>query len=152
LTGALLAALVAAAAPHPCSTDQLRLVYHGGQGAAGTFYEAFRLAPKPGVRCRLGGYPGIALLDSRGHKVVHVGRFHDDLHPVKTLTFTHRRPARFVIRHPGASPKTGKPCRRRIVSIEVIPPNERDFLTVNFRRPLLYCSAGAQVSPVGRHY
>jgi hypothetical protein len=148
---ALLLVGVAAAAP-PCHSSQLRLVYHGGQGGLGTFYEAFRLEPRRGVRCRLGGYPGVALLDSRGHKVAHVGHYHDDAHPVRKLTFTRRRPARFDVRHPGADPSTGKACPLRIVAAEMIPPNETQFLTVNFRRPLHFCRAGARVTPLGRRY
>ena len=148
---ALVAALAAAATP-ACATDQLRLHYKGFDGAAGTGHELFRLTPRAGVRCRLGGYPRIALLDPRGRKGIHVGRYHDDLHPVRTLTFSRRRPARFDFRHPDFDPVTTKPSTRRIVAIEVRPPNQTDFLTLDFRRSLRLCKAGARVSPVGRRY
>ena len=148
---ALLAALASAATP-ACATDQLRLHYKGFDGAAGTGHELFRLTPRPGVRCRLGGYPGVALLDSRGRRVIHVGRYHDELHPVRTLTFSSRLPARFDIRHPDFDPRTTKPCNHRIVSIEVTPPNASHFLTHDFRHALRLCKGGARVSPVGRRY
>jgi hypothetical protein len=127
-------------------------VYKGFDGAAGTGHELFRLVPRAGVRCTLGGYPGIALLGRHGHPVVSVGRYHDDLHPVRTLTFSHRHPARFDIRHPDFDPRTTKPCTHRIAAIRVIPPNETRPLTHRFRHPLHLCTTGAVVSPVGRHY
>jgi hypothetical protein len=146
----LLATVVAAASP--CPSDDLKLVYKGFDGAAGTGYELFRLVPRRNFGCHLGGYPGIALLDSRGHKAIHVGRYHDARHPVRTLLFSRRQPARFDIRHPDANRRTGKPCAHRIVAVQVIPPNSTRVITHNFRRALHLCKAGAVVSPVGRHY
>jgi hypothetical protein len=84
--------------------------------------------------------------------VIHVGRYHDDLHPLRALTFSHRRPARFDVRHPNADPRTGRPCSQRIASARVIPPDATRALTWHFRRPLHLCTQGARVTPVGRRY
>ncbi len=148
---ALLAAVAAAAAP-TCASNQLTLHYKGFEGAAGTGYELFRLVPRRGLTCRLGGYPGVALLDSRGRTVIHVARYHDDLHPLRTLTFSRRKPARFDVRHPNADPRTGRRCSHRVASVRVIPPNATRALTWHFRRPLHLCTKGARVTPVGRRY
>ena len=149
-----LAAPTAVAAPAACHTGDLRLAFAGSEGAAGTMFEKLRLAPRPGVSCTLRGYPGVALLGRRGRvKPVHVARIHDDLHPVRTLAFTRRRPARFDVRHPSFDPRTTRTCGLRVYAIRVIPPGETSSLTVRVgRTPLRFCRAGARVTPVGRRY
>jgi hypothetical protein len=152
MLAALLAGAVAAAAPGACHSSDLKLVYRGFQGAAGTGAEMFRLSPRSGIRCTLRGYPGVALLDARGRSVIHVGKLHDDLHPVRTLAFSHRRPARFDVRHPDFNSRTGKRCMQRIAAVQVIPPGETHALTLQFGHALRLCKAGARVTPVGRRY
>jgi hypothetical protein len=151
---ALLAGVVAAAAPAPCHASDLTLASAGSQGAAGTEAEQLRLVPKRGVTCEMGGYPGIELIGPGGAKLgIHVGRLRDDLHPVRTLTFSHRHPARFDIRHPGASQPAGTPCRHRVVAVRVLPPNETAFLAASLPCPgPRFCVNGARVTPVGRRY
>jgi hypothetical protein len=159
---AALAALVAAAvvapsegaAPQPCRSSQLRLVYHRVDGALGTLYELLRFEARPGVRCTMGGYPGVSLL-GRNHRrlPIHVGREMGSRNPLRTQTFEPGRSARFSVLHPSASPATTKACRTRVYFFRVIPPNETHALTVRLpRRPARFCRTRARVTPVGRHY
>ena len=150
----LLAAVSAAATPAQCNPGNVRLVSAGSQGAAGTLAEQFRMVPRRGVSCVSGGYPDIELIGTDGKVLdIKVGHLTDDLHPVRTLTFSHHRPARFDIRHPSFNGKTGKPCKHRVAAVRVFPPNQAGSLKVSLDRPLpRFCTRGAKVTPVGRRY
>jgi hypothetical protein len=142
----------AEAGTQPCRSSELRLVLHGSQGAAGTLFELLRLEPRRGVSCTMGGYPGVSLLGRRGRRLpIQVGRERGSLNRLRTLTFAHRRSARFDLRHPSTDLQTNG-CPTNTFAIRVIPPNETHALTVRPRHPLRFCRRGARVTPVGRHY
>lgn len=158
IAGAIVALAALAAVPAAggstsaarCRTSQLHLVYRGFDGAAGTGHELFRLVPHAGVRCSLRGYPRIELLGPRRHRLgIAVGRYHDELHPLRARVFTHTRPARFDIRHPDFTP-SGHVCSHRVTAVRVIPPGATRSLTVRLSAHV--CTHGARVSPVGRRY
>jgi hypothetical protein len=144
----------AEAAPGPCRSSHLRLVYHGPNGAAGTIYELMRLETRPGVSCTMRGYPGVSLLGRHGRRLpIAVGRDTTSRNPLRIETFGPGRSARFSIRHPSADPATTESCRIRAFFVRVIPPNETHALMVRIpRTPAHFCRAGARVTPVGRHY
>ncbi|MEA2428848.1 MAG: hypothetical protein QOF37_2476 [Thermoleophilaceae bacterium] len=145
------AAPSAGAAARPCRTSDLRLVFAGSQGAAGTMFESLRLSPHRGVSCTLRGYPGVSLLGRHGRTLpVAVGR---EPGTVATLAFSHARPARFDVRHPSFDPRTTRPCRIHVFFFRVIPPGETSALTVSTgSQSRFFCRASVRVTPVGRHY
>lgn len=70
LVVALAAAVAARAAASPeCTTGQLGLTARRPQGAAGTIGTVLVLANRSGRTCHVRGYPGVSLLDARGHQL-----------------------------------------------------------------------------------
>ena len=140
----------AGAASRPCRTADLKLVFAGSQGAAGTMFESLRLSPHRGVSCKLRGYPGVSLLGRHGRTLPVA--VHREPGTVSTLSFSHAHPARFDVRHPSFDPRSTRPCRIHAFFFRVIPPGETSALTISTGAPRFFCRANARVTPVGRHY
>jgi hypothetical protein len=129
-------------------TAVLRVVSFGGQGAAGTDFEFLRFELRRPGRCMLSGYPGVTLLDGQRRYNVHVGRY--PANHLRTVQLEADHPAYFGLVFQGASPTTGRPCHGKITGLRVIPPNDRQALSVKLTpRPLVYvCLQSVQVEAV----
>ena len=100
-----------------CLTSHLRLSLAASGAAAGTSYSWYYLTNTGHTTCSMIGYPGVAILDNRGHVVQH---------PAARST------------HPGTSPaepvrlvrlKPGQPAKFLLASTDVIP--NRDCRTAH---------------------
>jgi hypothetical protein len=158
--GACSAALLVAAAsaqgltpvPRPCSTSDLRLRYSGSEGAAGTQVEKLRFVARRGVTCALKGYPAVALQGRSGDELrIRLRRAPGT---PQRVVLTSGEPARFTIRHPTISPRTGRPCAIRVFSFGASPPGDSRAVTVGTGRRAEppFCRTRARVTPLADRY
>jgi hypothetical protein len=122
----------AAVAPPRCHTGDLdaRLQGAAGGGAAGSVYLDLGLTNHSSHRCRVYGFPGMALIDSAGRWLPTTLR--RDPTPATLVTLTPGQTAWAVVHytHLPADDET-MPCQPAAVGLVVTPPDETTQLTVN---------------------
>jgi hypothetical protein len=131
-----------------CAADDLRVVSVRGQGAAGTEFVPLRFELRRPGRCTLKGYPGVTLLDGSHGLDTHVGRRDDGRAPgVVQVDVGH--PAYFNLTYRNLGPPDGELCHATVTGLKLIPPGDRQALTVRLRPSLSsLCLQSAAVEPV----
>lgn len=139
------AATATAAAVSTCATARLRLSLASAQGAAGTAYMYYDLTNIGPSACSMSGYPGVAVLDARGHIVQHAAkRGARQPAPVTRVTLRPEEHARFLVNSTDVIPSPGCPKSYSGTTLQVYPPNQRTALLLS--RTASFCDL--RVGPV----
>lgn len=114
-----------------CATSKLRLSVVQRTAGAGRRFWDLALRNAGGARCRLSGYPGVGLLDSRG-RLIHVNVERQTGVPVRGVTLLQGRRAYFTFAYEDSGP-----CLPHFFSaygVQVFPPGATTRLFLHSAR------------------
>jgi hypothetical protein len=146
-TTATTGAPATAPGPDRCHTSQLAIELKDIQGAAGHGVAAFLVTNRSNEPCTATGYPGVAFRDASGGVYGVPNTRMSDTQPA-TLVLRPAGQAQFLTEwgHFGAN---GESCLR-YPEIQVIPPNETDFVIVKAPNADEFYGCGPiEVGPIG---
>ncbi len=95
----------------------------------------YRLTNTGSATCVMSGYPGVAILDSRGQIVQHpAARRPDQTTPVRRVTLKAGAAAKFLLTSSDVIPSPGCQHAWMGTTLQVIPPNQRARLRQPYTR------------------
>jgi predicted small lipoprotein YifL len=139
-----------------CATTQLKIAASAWYGATGNELATFTVTNTSGTSCYLGGYPGVALLDSGGKDLQDAQRSTDSF--FGTYQGPHRvdiKPGTattFDLTYGGIDPCGNNGPAQHPAALKVTPPDDYDSTTIPAKAggaTMVVCPNTLVVHPVG---